>query len=99
MGQHLCDLPVIGDLSHLYQRMRVFVSFPKVFKGWTGVLRPLRHFIRVMERQDMIKVYSMKVYFPKVSGSGPGQGGMNRAETCSLHLLSFKPVFKPSHVV
>ena len=36
MGQHLCDLPVISDFSHVYQRMRVFVSFAKVFKGWTG---------------------------------------------------------------
>ena len=36
MGQHLCDLPVISDFSHVYQGMRVFVSFPKVLNGWTG---------------------------------------------------------------
>ena len=36
MGQHLCDLPVIGDLSHVHQRMRVFVSFQKVLEGWAG---------------------------------------------------------------
>ena len=28
MGQHLCDLPVISDFSHVYRGMRVFVSFP-----------------------------------------------------------------------
>ena len=26
MGQHLCDLPVISDFSHVYRGMRVFVS-------------------------------------------------------------------------
>ena len=43
MGQHLCDLPVIGDLSHLYQRMRVFVSFQKVLEGWAGACQD--HFV------------------------------------------------------
>ena len=36
MGQHLCDLLIISDFSHVYQGMRVFVSFPKVLNGWTG---------------------------------------------------------------
>ena len=36
MGQHLCDLLIISDFSHVYQGMRVFVSFPKVLIGWTG---------------------------------------------------------------
>ena len=35
MGQHLCDLLIISDFSHVYQGMRVFVSFPKVLNGWT----------------------------------------------------------------
>ena len=36
MGQHLCDLLIISNFSHVYQGMRVFVSFPKVLIGWTG---------------------------------------------------------------
>ena len=35
MGQHLCDL-LISDFSHVYQGMRVIVSFPKVLNGWAG---------------------------------------------------------------
>ena len=47
MGQHLRDLPVIvvviGDPSHVYQRMWVFISFQKVLEGWAGACQD--HFV------------------------------------------------------